>query len=75
MSPLPRLHGEHPGPGLLVVAVGVPSGRAGRPARGLAGGSEKISSSAETGQADIESPEEELVVELGEERLNMLLAL
>ena len=38
---------------------------------------EKISSSAETGQADIESPEEELVVELGEERLELtrLLAL
>ena len=36
---------------------------------------EKISSSAETGQADMESPEEELVVELGEERLSMLFAL
>ena len=38
---------------------------------------EKISSSAVTGQADMESPEEELVVELGEERLELtrLLAL
>ena len=32
---------------------------------------EKISSSADTGQADMESPEEELVVELGEERLEL----
>ena len=33
---------------------------------------EKISSSAVTGQADIENPEEELVVELGEERLEVM---
>ena len=38
---------------------------------------EKISSSAVAGQADMERPEEELVVELGEERLELtrLLAL
>ena len=35
MSPVTRLHGEHPGPGLLVVAVDVPPGGA---TRGLAGG-------------------------------------
>ena len=32
---------------------------------------EKISRSAVAGQADIERPEEELVVELGEERLEL----
>ena len=35
VSPLTRLHGEHPGPGLLVIAVRVSPGGA---ARGLAGG-------------------------------------